>query len=230
MWALLKGYVERFQRGVATTWSGTNNHISFLVFFCLLISAAMGPCKTQGVDNIIPLTGETGRLFSPLYPQTYPTNMTCTWKITVPEGHLVKLKITSFHLGTICHGSTLQMRDGQSESNALLKSYCRHPSLWSIERSFFSSGRHLWVQFKSPTHAFKHGSLPYGFSFLFEAVNQCKDVFQSSRNFLKLCWQTVNYIQAGRTQHILQNYIQSYRNVVLIVQDEVRSMSTSVWG
>ena len=56
----------------------------------------MGPCKTQGLNNVIPLNGKTGRLFSPLYPETFPNNMTCTWIIAVTEGHFVRLRITSF--------------------------------------------------------------------------------------------------------------------------------------
>ena len=127
----------------------------------------MGPCKLQGVDNVIPLTGKTGNLYSPLYPQTYPTNMKCTWVITVPEGHFVKLKITSFRLEYICNGPSLQIRDGQSESNGLLKSFCGR----KFESSVFSSGRHLWVRFQTPSDKYLSGS---GFNALFEAVNQRK--------------------------------------------------------
>lgn len=127
----------------------------------------MGPCKLQGVDNVIPLTGKAGNLFSPLYPHTYPPNMKCTWVITVPDGHFVKLKITSFHLENICNGPTLQIRDGQGESSDLLKSLCGR----KFESSVFSSGRHLWVRFKTPTDKSLSGT---GFNALFEAVNQRK--------------------------------------------------------
>ena len=127
----------------------------------------MGPCKLQGVDNVIPLTGETGRLFSPLYPQTYPPNMMCTWKITAPEGHFVRLRITALHLGFDCKGSTLQIRGGQSSSSDLLKTFCGR----KFESSVFSSGRYMWVRFQSPDGPYMYGS---GFSALFEAVNHCK--------------------------------------------------------
>ena len=132
----------------------------------------MGPCKVQGVDNVIPLSGKVGRLFSPLYPQTYPPNMMCTWTITVPEGHFVKLRITSFFLEYTCRGSTLQIRDGQSESSSLLKSFCAR----KFESSVFSSGRHLWIRFQTPADKYLSGT---GFSALFEAVNQCKTFFSS---------------------------------------------------
>jgi len=128
----------------------------------------MGPCKTQGIDNVIPLSGETGRLFSPLYPQTFPRNMKCTWIITVPEGNFVKLRITSLFFAYICkEGTNLEIRDGQSSSSDLIKTFCGH----DFESSVFSSGRHLWVQFQSSDDSFQYGT---GFHALFEMVNQCK--------------------------------------------------------
>ena len=68
------------------------------LFLCFSVSASLGPCKLQGEDNVIPLTGTTGRLLSPLYPKIYPPNMTCTWMIKVPTGKFVKLRISSFFL------------------------------------------------------------------------------------------------------------------------------------
>lgn len=132
------------------------------------ISAAMGPCKMQGIDNVIPLSGETGRLFSPLYPQTFPRNMKCTWMITVPEGNFVKLRITSLFFAYICkEGTNLQIRDGQSSSSNLLKTFCGQ----DFESSVFSSGRHLWVRFQSSDSSFQYGT---GFNAFFEIVSQCK--------------------------------------------------------
>ena len=139
-------------------------HICFFVFS---VSASLGPCKLQGEDNVISLTGTTGRLFSPLYPQIYPPNMTCTWMITVPKGKFVKLKISSFFLEIFCSGPSLKIRDGQSESSDLLKSFCGR----KFESSLFSSGRHLWVRFHSPNKKYLRGT---GFNAVFEAVNQCE--------------------------------------------------------
>ncbi|PFX19451.1 Cubilin [Stylophora pistillata] len=126
---------------------------------------AMGPCKTQGIDNVIPLSGKTGRLFSPLYPETFPNDMRCTWIISVPEGHFVKLRITSFLLAYVCKQTTLEIRDGQSSSSDLLRNFCGS----SFERSVFSSGRHLWVRFHSDKDEFLYGT---GFDAFFEMVSQ----------------------------------------------------------
>ena len=128
----------------------------------------MGPCKYPGQDNIIPLTGESGNLFSPLYPHRFTDIINCTWVITVPDGHLVKLRIKSFDFEdyNICERASLDIRDGQSSSSGLLRSFCGY----SYEKSVFSSGRHLWVQFNS--HNPYLGSYFYA---MFEAVKQCKD-------------------------------------------------------
>lgn len=127
----------------------------------------MGPCKTQGIDNIIPLTGKAGRLFSPLYPGKFPQDMECTWIITVPEGRFVRLRITSFYLGNECK-NTLEIRDGQNSLSPLLGNFC----YVSFDPSVFSSGRYLWVRFQSEKRA---DELPYvtGFNAFYEIVNQC---------------------------------------------------------
>ena len=141
----------------------------FLFVLLCLIPAGMGPCNITGVDNVIPLTGETGRLFSPFYPHAYHNDMICKWKITVPEGNFVRLRITSFDLGSFCRGTALKIRDGQNSSGNLLKSFCGR----TFEHSVFSSGRYLWVRFQSPKGDYVDGT---GFNAVFEAVTQCKAV------------------------------------------------------
>ena len=79
----------------------------------------------------------------------------------------MKLKISSFFLEIFCNGPSLKIRDGQSESSDLLKSFCGR----KFESSLFSSGRHLWVRFHSPNKKYLRGT---GFNAVFEAVNQCE--------------------------------------------------------
>lgn len=131
----------------------------------------MGPCKTQGIDNVIPLTGKAGRLFSPLYPEKFPQDMECTWIITVPEGRFVRLSITSFDLGNECK-NTLEIRDGQNSLSPLLGNFCSV----SFDPSVFSSGRYLLVRFQSEKRADKP---PYatGFKAFYETVSQCRYSF-----------------------------------------------------
>ncbi len=124
----------------------------------------MGPCKNPGQDNLIPLTGATGTLFSPLYPRKFRESITCTWVITVPDGHFVRLRIKAFDFG-LCEKSSLKIRDGQSSSSNLLKSFC----MYTFEKSLFSSSHHLWVQYSAQDPI--GGDMFYA---VFEAVKQCK--------------------------------------------------------
>ena len=130
----------------------------------------MGPCKLEGVDNIIPITGEAGTVFSPQFPAgTLPRSMMCTWIITVPEGHFVRFSLMSHNFANNCgdRNTTLEIRDGQKSSSDLLKLYCK----WPYVKEVFSSGRYLWVRFQSPKPDWTY---MFRFSAVFEAVTQCK--------------------------------------------------------
>jgi len=128
----------------------------------------MGPCNRTSQNNIIPLTGETGKLFSPLYPRKSSLSITCTWVITVPEGHFVRLRIKDLQLDQRCH-TELHIRDGKSSSDDLLKSTCDWRLRESVEHSTFSSGRFLWVQFYSLRYSASYSSK---FDAVYEAVKQ----------------------------------------------------------
>ena len=90
----------------------------------------------------------------------------------------MKLKISSFYLENFCYGPTLNIRDGQTESSDLLKSFCGR----KFESCLFSSGRHLWVRFHSPDWDYLRGT---GFHAVFEAVNQRE--LSYSEVFIKTC-------------------------------------------
>ena len=132
--------------------------------FFIIISAAMGPCKYPFQDNMIPLTGKAGNLFSPLYPRKFGGEIKCTWVITAPEGNFVKLRIKSFDF-SLYSWISLTIRDGQSSSSVLLKSFCNI----NYESSVFSSSHQFWVQFISTKN-----SGGANFYAEFEAVKQSK--------------------------------------------------------
>lgn len=55
-------------------------------------------CRTDSyLDKAIELEGNTGSLVSPGYPYSYPI-ITCTWKIKVPDGHIVEVIIADFEM------------------------------------------------------------------------------------------------------------------------------------
>lgn len=131
----------------------------------------MGPCKDPWRDNIIPMTGETGRLFTPRYPRNFAGSIQCTWVIAAPEGQFVRLRIKTLHLGPNCYDSALYIRDGQHSTSDLLKKYCEDETFQSYQPSMFSSGRYLRVQFKSWKHFSSYVSK---FEAFFEVVKQGK--------------------------------------------------------
>ncbi|KAJ7389731.1 hypothetical protein OS493_029631 [Desmophyllum pertusum] len=83
------------------------------------------------------------------------------------EGHFVKFNTES---SPMCYGidmneKLVEIRDGPSSSSDLIKAFCGY----LYDTMVFSSGRHLWVRFHSPTYIFMLGD---GFSAVFEMVNQ----------------------------------------------------------
>lgn len=127
----------------------------------------MGQCNTPGANEIVRLTKKAGTL--DFLNSSVPSNyVKCvTWTITVPEGHVVKLRIIAFsYLDRACKNSTLQIRDGQNSTSEAFETLC---GLGKDERAtLFSSGRHLWVQLQ---HSNDHKAEIYA---VFEAVKQCK--------------------------------------------------------
>lgn len=144
----------------------TGFHASYTVF----PDPAVGPCKLDGVDNVIPITGDTGKVFSPQFPPgTPPRSKMCTWIITVPEGLFVRFSLISYNFDDISgnRNTTLEIRDGLNSSSDLLKLYTEWP--YTTANEVFSSGRHLWVRFQSPKPDW---SYMFRFSAVFEAVSQ----------------------------------------------------------
>ena len=131
----------------------------------------MGPCNDTTRDNVIPLSGETGRLFSPLYPRNSPRRIICTWVITAPEEHFVRLRIKDLQLDSDCL-THFHVRDGKVWSSDLLKTMCK-ASIFSSDGyySIFSSGRYLWVKFDSNQYFGRYTSK---FDAVFEVVKQGK--------------------------------------------------------
>lgn len=139
----------------------------------------MGPCKDPERDNIIPMTGKTGKLFSPQYPRSFAGSIECTWVITAPEGQFVKLKIKTLYLGRYCSESALYIQDGQNSSSDLLNKYCKDEGFQSFPSSMFSSGRYLRVNFRSWKYFHSYVSK---FDAVFEVVKQGKISLLTRKN------------------------------------------------
>lgn len=98
-------------------------------------------------NNNLQLSSFSGGTFrSPSYPLYYPNNMVCTWKITAPSGKRLKLSFTYFRLesGVCSTNDYLEVRDGSTSTSVRKGTYCG-----TYAPTITSSGRYLWVRFRS---------------------------------------------------------------------------------
>ena len=128
----------------------------------------MEQCNTPGTNEIVRMSEKAGTLKHFSNSSVSSDYVKCiTWIVTVPEGHVLKLRIILFwYLERACKNSTLQIRDGQNSTSEAFESFC---GLGKDELpTLFSTGRHLWVQLQ---YSNDHEAEIYA---VFEAVKQCK--------------------------------------------------------
>ena len=105
------------------------------------ISSADGRCNDQR------LSGKTGSLQTPNYPNPYPGRSKCSWVIQVPVGYKIKLQFYHFVLEKtyMCTGDVLKVYDGTSHSAEPLGTYCGAMNPFHVE----STASNLFLDFKS---------------------------------------------------------------------------------
>ena len=96
--------------------------------------------------GVAELKGMSGVFVSPFFPNPYPDNSHCSWRIAVPKGYRVRLSFAAFELESTrqCRYDAVTVRDGASFSSPLLHRFCgaRPPPV-------LSTGRNLLVTFVS---------------------------------------------------------------------------------
>uniref|UniRef100_A0A8C1I6Q0 Cubilin (intrinsic factor-cobalamin receptor) n=1 Tax=Cyprinus carpio TaxID=7962 RepID=A0A8C1I6Q0_CYPCA len=89
----------------------------------------------------------TGELSSPNYPDNYPSNRECVYKIIVEVNMQIMLNITDFELEgfSSCGFDYLEIRDGGYETSPLIGKYCgtNGPPI------IVSHSNRLWLKFRS---------------------------------------------------------------------------------
>ncbi|XP_072365099.1 uncharacterized protein [Scyliorhinus torazame] len=67
-----------------------------------------------------------GRFQTPHYPQSYPSNMDCTWEIEAPPGHLIRLDFTSLFIEEhrTCKYDYVVVYDGKGPSKVEMGRFC----------------------------------------------------------------------------------------------------------
>ncbi|VDP78060.1 unnamed protein product [Echinostoma caproni] len=90
------------------------------------------------------LIEEQGIITTPNYPNIYPKNVECIWKISAPEDRRISLKFDDFNLYSDCFLAHVDIYDGLNCSSRILR-HCGLRSPGPIE----STGSELMVVFRS---------------------------------------------------------------------------------
>jgi cubilin len=113
---------------------------------------------------------EASEFASPRWPGSYPGGARCSWKISAPEGHLVRLHFDAFALGAHdlghCneHHDHVEVIDGSSTGSPSIGLWCGNRSPFHIT----SSQRDLLVKFASTRET--TSSISFGFHVIFDFV------------------------------------------------------------
>lgn len=90
--------------------------------------------------------GDTGTIFSPNYPANFPTGITCSWTITVPEGRVrltfEDLQLSSNNCGQFIYHPFVRVQDRKS---LLLLANCTMKTPIVLESTYPL----LWVTFNA---------------------------------------------------------------------------------
>ena len=106
----------------------------------------------------------SGELQSPNYPQMYPDEQFCSWKITVGSSKQVFLMFTSFRLQNENNTDSVYVYDGYNQTGEVLGVfYGGHPP---PSNGIYSSSNSLLVIFKSDSN-----DSYSGFQALYHAVD-----------------------------------------------------------
>ena len=103
------------------------------------------------------LTAINGSIATPNYPNGYPSDTACIWVIKADNKHYVKLSFKSLDIEkhSACEYDNIEVRDGADVTSKLLGRFCgsRTP------KDITSTGKSLWIQFKSDKSVEKPGIL-----------------------------------------------------------------------
>ncbi|XP_053547416.1 mannan-binding lectin serine protease 2 [Bombina bombina] len=121
------------------------------------------------------LTGLYGRITSPGFPKPYPNEQSMTWKITAPEGHLVKIYFTYFdlELSYLCEYDYLKLSSKGSD----VAHFCGKESTDTEKApgsaSFYSLDNTMTITFRSD---YSNEKQFVGFEAFYSAedIDECK--------------------------------------------------------
>ena len=94
----------------------------------------------------------SGQFTSPNYPNNYPNDADCIWRIGVPRGVLVKVEFSDFN--TERGHDELRIHDGPSVLSLSLATLSGH---LSTPREVISTGPLLWFNFRTDNNSSRRG-------------------------------------------------------------------------
>ncbi|XP_077992820.1 exoskeleton protein RP43-like [Glandiceps talaboti] len=124
------------------------------------------------------MSGLEGEFKSPNYPNTYPNDLKCEWRIEVPVGYRIRLKFDVFDLHSpYCHPyqNTVVVREGMSDDDAaVITRYCGN-----YAPDIISKGNQLLVSFQTTSYFRQKVK---GFRVFYYAIDACDfTVFAENR-------------------------------------------------
>lgn len=150
------------------------------------------------------LTAPKGNITSPSYPDNYPKNKHCLWKITGPKGQRISLKFNVFQLEGngygVCRYDFVEIKD---KDDKVLGKFCGG----KLPQTVTSSSNVMWVEFRSD-----HTQTRGGFSAVYYAdEDECQN---NNGGCQHTCVNTVgSYICSCREGFVLQKDKHSCKEV-----------------
>ena len=71
-------------------------------------------------------SGMKGTFATPNYPNLYPANSFCQWRIQVKEGMKIKLNISAINIERDCAHDNVTIYNGYTNKDPVLGHYCSH--------------------------------------------------------------------------------------------------------
>ncbi|CAG9816798.1 unnamed protein product [Phaedon cochleariae] len=127
------------------------------------------------------LTGQSGMISSPNFPNKPSKTFECAWLLRADEGQTINITVLSSNLGDDCEKSFLAIHNGGLPTHPRIGKYCRNAKPDPI----LSQGREVWIEYR-----WEQGSTGTGFQLKYEATSKgCGGVFHDKSRTI----QTPNY-------------------------------------
>jgi len=130
-----------------------------------------------------------GELATPHWPLQYDVNVHCTWRISAPAQHRVRLQFTGLDLDRheLGHCTSqldhVRLLDGGTLSAPVIGFYCGRVEQ---QLTVLSSGRDMMVQFSSDRHRARRAGTGFHAVFSFQHDNKTEQLIDDSSRYVDI--------------------------------------------